>query len=199
MRINETQNNPELSGTGIYAPDSRNVKNQATQPGETQAQPKTGAPGPAYKVEQGDGIQKPYAYQVQKDEQGGKKISFGQNDTEGLNDAFLSKVHRAFNQSDFAPGVYDIREGADGKLDIKEAGGADKRESPSGQEKTRRADRKEKQSPADKTAKKDEKDDGSSWMIMELIPDPEDPHNPYKATRRIVAQGKGRAPGAGAK
>jgi len=46
----------------------------------------------------------------------------------------------------------------------------------------------------DKVENDKEKEDEGSWCITEMIPDPEDPDDPSKATRRIVAQGKGKPP-----
>lgn len=160
--------------------------------------------GPSFAVEQSDGIQKPYIYGVQKDDDGKLQVTFGQKipSADDPDSDFLNRVHDAFNKSDLAPGSYSVWEDEDGKLRIEEYAENGEAVSAADTEDSRQLERlKEKVDKTDETEEEDDKDtdDGSSWMIMELIPDPEDPDNPYKAKRRIVAQGKGKTPGVNAK
>jgi len=199
-----------MNGVGSVPGDHTGI--YADQPGKTQS-PNTAWPdeqeeqrrrqiGPAFELEQPKGLQKPYIYSVEKDEQGNMKILFGQKPGAAgdPDNAFLNRVHEAFNRTDLAPGTYSVWEDGDGKIHMEEA------EDEAFHERSREGDDKhglekikEKDSQTEDDKKAKDEDHGWNWMIMELIPDPEDPDNPYKARRRIVAQGKGRVPGVNGK
>ncbi len=178
---------PQNPGTGIRKDDQEEEQRRMI--------------GPAFKLESSGGVQKPFIYNVQKDDQGNMKILFGQKApaSNGLDDAFLNRVHDAFNKADLPAGTYSVWEDGEGKLHIEDYAEAEPGELDEVAEEDDTAHTPEKlKADTEKTdGTKDDKDadDGWNWMIMELIPDPDDPDNPYKARRRIVAQGKGRTPG----
>ena len=195
MSINGISHNGQ-EPIGVYA--GRKEPAGGPDPGRgDEQQQKQNKIGPAYLVEQSEGIQKPFIYHIQKDEQGNMKILFGKSDPQKTNDEFLEKVYHAFSKTDLSSGTYSIQKDQKGNLLIEKAEDHDAVKDVKSEKNDKKASEKSKEK-ADKTekmSKEDDDDDGSEWMIMELEPDPEDPHNPYKAKRRIVAQGKGRLPG----
>lgn len=191
MPINGIHSNEQTSTLGINAlsaekaQDNPGVKGTVGSGEDDQIKA-----GPAYALDEPDGYRKPYSYDVKKDEDGNTKITFGSEAAQAgkPENAFLEKAQKFFDRSDTHPGLYSVSEDADGKLSVEEI-----REIGQSKEAAPEKSGGKKEIEEKEDANKEE--DNCSWMIMELIPDPEDPDNPYKAKRRIVSQGKGRVPG----
>ena len=155
-------------------------------------------PGPAYQVEESQAKNGPKVYSIAKDDQGKWEILLdgkpGVKDK--ANELFLQKAEEALQ--DLPVGRYLARLNDDGTVDVKAI--TDEDTSPAADTDALNGDKAQKQlmeknGETSEDDKKTNEDEGWSWCITELIPDPQDPDNPQKAKRRIVAQGKGRTPG----